>query len=129
MKRHLAVFSGSAIEDILQGRKKIDCRFSQARIPPFGQIAKGDLVYLKPPGKPIVGQFIVEKVAFFDSPGPAEWQWIRKELWQDLAIAHKFIEDRKDCRYLTLAWIGPAASFLTHPTKIKKRDRRPWVVL
>lgn len=129
MKKHLAVFTGSAIKDILQGHKKIDCRLSKIRISPFGQISSGDLVYLKPSGKPIVGQFVVEKVIFIDSPNKREWDWIRKDLLSDLAISEKFLKDREDCRYLSLIWIGPVASFLTPPANIVKRDLRPWVVL
>jgi hypothetical protein len=128
LKRHLAVFTGSAIDDILQGRKKIDCRLSRIRIPPFGQVGAGDLIYLKPPGRPIVGQFLVERVVFFDTPGKRGWEWVRR--WRgDLAVTDKFLADRQDCRYLSLIWIGTVASFLTPPRKIVKSDRRPWVVL
>lgn len=129
MKKHLAIFSGSTIFEILVGRKTIDCRLSKFRIPPFGQVAKGDLVYLKPPGQPIVGQFTVDQAIFFDSPGDFQWQWIRRQLMEKMAISEKFLEDRKEARYLTLIWIGPIVSFLTPPMKIVKRDRRPWVVL
>lgn len=129
MRKHLAVFAGSASADILQGRKKIDCRLSKIRIPPFGQVSTGDLVFIKPSGKPIVGQFAVEKVVFIDSPNEEEWSWIRKDLLSDLAVSEKFLQDRVDCRYLSLIWIGPVASFLTPPANIAKRDLRPWVVL
>ena len=104
MVRHLAIFKGDGADKILSGEKTIESRFSKSRIAPFGLISSGDLVYIKPSGKDIIGQFRVKKVIFFDL-GP---------------IQH---------RYVTLIFIGESTRFITSPIKLKKKDQRGWVVL
>ncbi len=64
--KHLAIFKGDGGEKILTGEKLIETRFSKSKIPPFGVISTGDLVYIKPSGGDIIGQFRVKKVIFFD---------------------------------------------------------------
>lgn len=102
MKKHLAIFKGNGGEMILTGQKTIESRFSRAKIAPFGQISSGDLVYIKPSGKEIIGQFKVKKVVFID---------------------------KANGKYVTLIFIGESSRFLTAPLKIPKKDLRGWVVL
>lgn len=104
MKRHLAIFKGSSGEEILQGKKGVDIRSSNRKFPPFGTISSGDLVYIKPPGKDIIGQFRVKKVKFFDDP-------------------------EAKSRYTTEISIGESSRYITSPVKISKKDLRGWVVL
>ena len=104
MTRHLAIFSKNSGEDILQGKKTTDIRSSNRKLPPFGTISSGDLVYIKPPGKDIIGEFKVEKVIFSDNP------------------------DGKQ-RYTTEIFIGSVQKFITSPVKIPKKDLRGWVIL
>ena len=66
MQKHLAIFKGNGGELILSGKKTVESRFSKRKSPPFNNISSGDLVYIKPTGKEIIGQFRVQKVIFFD---------------------------------------------------------------
>ena len=102
--KHLAIFKEQGAEKILSGQKTIESRFARRRIAPFGLVSSGDLVYIKPSGKDIIGQFRVKKVIFFD-------------LGQ---VSH---------RYVTLIFIGESTRFITSPIKLKKKDQRGWVVL
>ena len=105
MVRHLAIFKGGGAENILSGEKTIESRFARRRIPPFGVVSAGDLVYIKPSGGDIIGQFKVRKVIFLDNG-----------------------EQTKE-RYITLIFIGQSTKFITSPIKLKKKDLRGWVVL
>lgn len=104
MKRHLAIFKGNTGEQILQGKKTTDIRFSKAKLPPYGAISSGDLVYIKPPGKDIIGQFRVKKVIFYEDPEATS-------------------------KFTTEIFIGETQKFITAPVKIPKKDLRGWVVL
>ncbi len=129
MNKHLAVFSPKLADSLLSGDKRLDCRLSKVKIPPYGVVSVGDIVYIKPSGKQIIGKFNVEQVVYVDTPGEREWRWLYEELFDELAVDKKFLQDRRDSRYMTLIRIGPVASFFTPPARIVKHDRRPWVVL
>ncbi len=64
MRKHLAIMHKSVIEAVLNGHKTVETRFSQHKIVPFGEVGIGDVVYMKPPGEDILGQFRVGKVIF-----------------------------------------------------------------
>ena len=104
MKRHLAICKGDSGEQILQGKKTADVRSSNRKLPPYGMLSSGDLVYIKPSGKDIIGQFKVKKVIFYDDPEAA-------------------------ARYKTEISIGETQRFITAPIKIPKKDSRGWVVI
>lgn len=129
MRKHLAIFTNGLAEKILKGEKTIEIRFSTAKIAPFGVISKGDLVYIKPSGKDIVGQFKVKKVIFYDSLDDSDLDQIKKTFGADIAQPETFWLSKKDSKYATLVFIGECDPFLTSPIKIKKKDLRGWVVL
>lgn len=129
MRKHLAIFKGSATEDILTGKKTIDSRFSKSKIAPFGVISAGDLVYIKPSGKDIIGQFRVKKVIFYDSIEENDLVQIKKTFGERISQPDSFWESKKGSKYATLIFIGECDPFLTSPIRIKKKDLRGWVVL
>lgn len=129
MKKHLAIFSGKTADLILNGGKTIETRFSRSKIAPFGQVSVGDVVYIKPAGEDIKGQFRVKKVISYDGLTYVDFLNIQKTPQIRMLSDEKYWEDRKDCKYGTLIFIGEVDTFLTSPVKIHKRDQRGWVVL
>lgn len=127
--KHLAIFKGSGAEDILSGKKTIESRFSKKKYPPFGVISSGDLVYVKPSGKEIIGQFRVKKVIFYDGLTPADISDIRERFGKGLVTNKSYWTDKSNSTYGTLVFIGQTERFLTSPVKIPKKDLRGWVVL
>ncbi len=122
MKKHLAIFSKEEIEQIFSGEKTIDARFSKKRISPFGQVFKGDLVYMKPPGQDLVGQFKVKKVISIENLDETDWDALKKE--------YKLVgEIKKSSKFLTLIFLMEVEQFITSPIKVTKKDLRGWVVL
>lgn len=126
MQKHLAIFKGEGGELILSGKKTIESRFSKKKSAPFLQISTGDLVYIKPSGKDIIGQFRVKKVIFYDG---LDIRDIREKYGKELAVGEDYWKGKETKRYGTLIFIGEVDPFLTSPVKIPKKDLRGWVVL
>ena len=129
MKKHLAIFRGRAGELILSGRKTIESRFSRVKNPPFGVIGSGDLVYIKPSGKEIIGEFRVKKVIFFDGLNADDLSDLRKKYGSKLAVEEEYWDRIAKAHFGTLIFIGDSSRFITSPVKFPKKDLRGWVVL
>ncbi len=127
--KHLAIFKGEGAEKILSGKKTVESRFSKRKDPPYGAISAGDLVYIKPSGKDIIGQFRVKKVIFFDGLEIADIGEIREKYGKELAIDESYWKGKEEARYATLIFIAASSRFLTSPVNIPKKDLRGWVVL
>jgi len=128
MVRHLAILDREAAEAIFDGRKKIEGRFSQIKIPPFGKVSAGDLVLMKLPGGKIVGQFLVEKIVFFDHPTKADIEEIKRKYGKSMAMPSTFWLEHEKISYVTLMFIKTVTKFIIEP-QVKKKDLRGWVVL
>lgn len=129
MVKHLAIFKGEIGEMILNGKKSIESRFSKRKDPPFGQIASGDLVYIKPSGKDPIGQFKVKKVIFYDGLNTEDIESIKKQFGNEISAEEGYWEKKTDSKYGSLIFIGQSNRFLTSPIKLPKKDLRGWVVL
>lgn len=127
--KHLAIFKGEGAEKILTGQKMIESRFARGRIAPYGVISKGDLVYIKPSGKEVIGQFRVKKVIFYDGLEAGEIREIRHKYDQELGVDEDYWKGKEACKYGTLIFIGESSRFITSPIKTNKKDLRGWVVL
>lgn len=127
--KHLAIFKGKAGEEILSGRKTIESRFSRGKNAPFGVISAGDLVYIKPSGKDIIGEFRVKKVIFFDGLEMDDLNDIKERYGKDLAVGAKYWETVAHAHFGTLIFIGDSQRFITSPVKVNKSDLRGWMVL
>lgn len=134
MRRHLAIFSPEAIEALLAGKKLVETRFSQRRIEPFAKVSIGDVVYIKPPGKEIVGQFKVKKVISFEGMEKEDWQLIKLKFGRQTFLGSKqrdgdFFKKHQNAHFGTLIFIDQTEQFITSPVKINKKDLRGWMVL
>lgn len=97
-------------------------------------VGKGDLVYIKPAGGEIVGQFLVEKVVSFEGLDAGDWQLIRQNYGEQISLGSseldsQFFDAHKNAKFGTLIFIGRVEQFLTAPVKITKKDLRGWMVL
>jgi len=128
MKKHLAIFVGSAIDDIIFGRKTIESRFSLGRVLPYGQIAKDDEILLKKSGGDVIGRVIADNVLYYDNLTPESIAILRKEYNKELCVSDNFWQAKSKSRFGTIIFLKGAERFLV-PIKIFKKDRRPWVIL
>ena len=128
MARHLAIFKAEDVEKIFAGKRKIEGRFSQIKIAPFAKVAAGDTVYIKTSGEKIVGQFLVDRVIYFDHPTKEEIEAIKRRYAKSISLSKTFWLDREKVSYVTLMFIKSVNKFII-PPQIPKKDLRPWVVL
>lgn len=134
MKKHLAIFSAGFAELVLAGKKTIDTRFSLKRIPPFGRVSPGDVVYIKPVGRDIRGRFLVKKVIYFEGLDDGDLSLIDRLYGGRILPGageerSKFFERNASKNFASLIFIDRVEQFLTAPVKVDKKDRRGWVVL
>ncbi len=129
--RHLAVFVGNSAEKILSGEKTVDGRFSRNRIPPFGCVARGDKILLKPAGENIVGEVEVENVLYFNNLTPEKIDKIKDEWGRMMVMSDSFWLERLKASYASLIFLTKPRKYLLpeKSPKIKKGDRRSWVLL
>src|SRR3972149_3758212 len=90
MIKHLAIFNAGDAQKIFSGKRKIEGRFSQIKIAPFAKVFALDIVLVKTPGEKIIGQFIVDRVLYFDHPRQEEFNGIKRKYGKDLALSGTF---------------------------------------
>jgi hypothetical protein len=134
MKKHLGIFNEDVISAIFSGKKRVESRFSQKKIAPFGTVGVGDIIYIKPPGKEIVGQFRVKKVVSFEGMDEKDWDLIRSKYTKLISSGNKerdeeFFKKHSKAVFGTLIFIDEVEQFIVSPIKILKSDLRGWMVL
>ncbi len=127
-RRHLAIFLKGMAEKILDGRKTIDVRLSQSRIPPYLSVQKDDEIFLKTSGGKIIGKVKIDNCLYYDQLTPEEIEKIEKNYNNEAAIDEKFWQSKKNARFATVIFLKNPSKFLTSII-FKKNDRRAWVVL
>lgn len=123
---HLAVFSEPFLGLVLGRQKTIESRFSRVRCAPFGEVADGDVIFLKEVAGPICGLALVKQTWFYDLTYES-LDRIREQHNASICADPAYWESRRGAIYATLMEIGEAASIV--PLPCDKRDRRGWVPL
>lgn len=126
--KHLAIFKPQYAAKIFSGAKKIEGRFSQIKIAPYGKVSAGDTVLIKIPGEKIVGQFLVDRVIYFDHPTAQELLEIKRKYGKSLAVSETFWLEHEKIYFVSLMFIRSVSKFIV-PPQISKKDLRAWVVL
>jgi len=123
--KHLAILNQPYLDLILQGKKRIESRFTKVRCAPYGKIGKGDTVLLKKSGGKVFGEFTVSRVMTFDLK---EGEVMRiKEKYNRLICAEEdFWKMKEDSKYAVLIWISNLVVY-DKPVDYKKKDRRTWI--
>lgn len=127
MATHLAIFIGDAIEDILAGRKTIECRLSERRLAPYGVVKRSDTILLKRSGGLVVGEVEAENVLFFTTSELGIDQ-LRRKYSRFIKASRIFWTNHRLARYATLIFLKNPRRYLT-PLAQPKKDRRAWVAL
>lgn len=128
MTKHLAIFVGDYIEKIFSGEKTIEGRFSIDKILPYGSVRKGDIILLKQSGSLILGEVEADNVLYYEGLNPEAIGKIRREYNQELCTNDAFWQNKANSHYVSLIFIKNPKRYLA-PLRLKKHDRRPWVVL
>lgn len=105
---HIAIMSkqfGNLIPRILDGRKKIESRWSINKIAPWNKVKSGDTIYLKNAGGQVIARAAVSKVLQFDNLNPAK---VKKILDKWPLVTYEWAKNKKYCVLI----------FLKNPQKI-----------
>ena len=108
-RHHLVVLWPTYLGLILKGAKRMECRLSRHRCPPFGWVKRGDWLWLKQSSGPIRGVARAGRVATLTLPGPHALQAVRTQYGHMICADSAFWDQRSDCRFCTLIWLEHAA--------------------
>ena len=123
---HLAIFREPYLTFVMEGRKTVETRFAKRRCPPFGRVAKGDVVILKRAGGDVTGICRVERAWFYEID-PESLGAIREKFGSAIcAVDESFWKERDQAVVATILVITNVMPI--GKIAIGKRDRRGWVV-
>lgn len=123
---HVAVFVEPFLSYVLDGTKTTESRFSKVKCAPFGEITRGDVIFIKRASGPICGVTLAENAWFYDlSYEPLDR--IRDVHGEAIRADPEFWEGRRNANYVTLVELSNQISL--NPISFMKRDRRGWVSL
>ncbi len=127
MHHHLAVLYRPYVDEIIAGRKTVECRLGKMGFPPHGFLRAGDLIWFKEVSGPVRAVATARSVRCLAPLTPAMIDLIRREWNREIRAPAEFWESRRRAAAATLIWLGNVCSL--RPFWIEKRNRRAWMVL
>lgn len=116
--QHVAIMKKSwgLIPKILSGEKKIESRWSIYKCAPWGKVKRGDTIYFKNSGEPVVAKASVDKIEEYENLNPDKVKALLRKYGGKNGIAVNNLENTiswaKNKRYCTLI-------FLINPRSVK----------
>jgi len=111
---HIAIMrkSWGLTKKILTGEKNIESRWYKVKYAPWGRIKRGDAVYFKDSGDPVILRARVQKVLQFQNLTSARVEELLQKYGRDDGIEKKdipaFFERFKDKKYCILVFLKHA---------------------
>jgi hypothetical protein len=126
---HLAIFNEPFLSLIINGKKKIESRFSMNKITPFMKVRKGDIVILKESGGLVTGAFIAGDVKYINNLDKIILKKIENDYGELICSNYdkNFWENRTKARYVSLIEVKNVKRL--KPFKSEKNDRSGWSIL
>ncbi len=127
-RHHLVVVHQCYLDGMLAGKKRVECRLSRLRKPPWQEVAPGDLLWLKPPSRPICALAVVGNCHYRTLDGDATLASVVAPFKQAIAVDDKFFHEAESwARFVSLIELKQVMALA--PMRALKRDQRAWVVL
>jgi ASC-1-like (ASCH) protein len=127
MSHHLVILRKVYLVRILRGQKKLECRLSRTRRPPFGVVSVGDTLWLKQSGGMILATAIAHRVTFIHPLTAAGFTDLQVRYADALGADSDFFADHAHSRFASIIHLSRVRHIT--PIKVPKPDRRAWVVL
>jgi ASC-1-like (ASCH) protein len=124
---HLAILKKPYLDAILEGRKPVESRFTITKRSPFGQIFRGDKVFLKQSSGPVCATAVVSAVKSFPNLTPEKVFDIKAQYNHLILGSDEHWQHFSQCNFGLLIWLNDIK--LIEPVMISKKDWRAWVVL
>lgn len=125
-KLHLGVFGEPYLSYMLEGKKKIESRFSKNKIAPYEQITKDDVVIIKKSSGNVMGYFTIKEALFFDLRNTSILE-IKEKYSEELCVTEEFWDLKKNSNYATLIVIDEIVKLSPFP--INKKGMQSWIKL
>jgi len=124
---HLVILKKPYLEAILDGRKRIESRFTKTKHPHFGQVQPGDKQFLKQSSGPVCAVATVAAVKNFENLTPKQIIELKQQYNHLIAGSGEYWQSKTDCAFGFLVWLEDVRPI--EPVRIGKKDWRAWVVL
>ncbi len=124
---HLVILKKPYLEAVLEGRKRIESRFTMTKRAYFGRVCRGDKLFLKESGGPVCAVARVAAVKYFENLSPGRIAEIRRRYNDQIKGGDDIWHSKADCRFGVLVWLKEVERI--EPVRISKKDWRAWVVL
>lgn len=124
---HLAILKKPYLDAIIEGRKRIESRFTKTRRPHFGQICPGDEIFLKLSSGPVCATAQVAAVQHLEDLTPQKMAELKQLHSEQITATEDYWQSKRDCRYGVIMWLADVKQI--EPIRIDKKDWRAWVVL
>lgn len=128
MRHHLVILRDEYLESMVAGRKRIECRLSTMRRPPYEAVSPGDLMWLKLPSRPIHAVATVGRCSFHELRTGSDLGTLLSKWTTQICAAEGFFDGASAwAKFASLIWIETVV--VIRPMPIYKSDQRAWVVL
>lgn len=129
MHHHLAILYGSYLDEVVSGRKTVECRLGKMGYPPHGAVRPGDLIWFKETSGPVRVVASAQSIRCFRDVTPAMVETIRRQWGREIRASADFWQRGRQmgAEAVTLIWLGNVCPL--RPFRVEKRNRRAWVVL
>lgn len=124
---HLVILKQPYLNAILEGRKRIESRFTKTRRYAFGRVEAGDKLFLKVSSGPVCATASVAAVKNFENLTPEKILELKQQYNHDISGGEDYWRSKMDCRFGFLVWLEDVEPI--EPVRIDKKDWRAWVVL
>ena len=127
MRHHLAVLHRLHLNEILSGRKTVECRLGQIGYLPYGCVQGGDLIWLKEASGPVQAVASAAAVQTLQPLTPDLLDWVRRQFNDRIRAPAGFWHNGRRATAATLVWLEDVCPL--RPFQVAKHDRRAWVPL
>lgn len=124
---HLAVMREPYLERVIRGDKRVESRMTTRRLPPYGAIARDEVVLFKLAGGAIAAAACVRRVESFEPRTRSDLLNRLTKYSAELSLEADFLEQKGDSRFVTLISLGPVQR--VGPWPMLKKGRQAWVVV
>ena len=127
VKYHLVILKKPYLDAILDGRKRVESRFSKSNFYTLLGVTAGDKLFLKISSGPVCAVATAASVKNFENLTPEKIFEIKEQHNHLVGGGDKYWQKKSDCKFGFLVWLKDVMEI--EPVRIHKTDWRAWVVL
>jgi hypothetical protein len=103
--QHVAIVHRRYVDLILDGSKRVECRLTRTRKPPFGTVKAGERVWIKETSGPVRAAARVAKAQCLADLTPSGVEQLRRDFNALIRGDAAFWRAKRGSRFATLIWL------------------------